>query len=120
MLLELLDELLFDPIMPPAPLELLELSPAPASPPAPVVMVPPPPEVEVVWASPEHPEAQAAVAKSIKHEERIGVVFMATADIITLAAIFRDLLLVVDDGLLSRPEEIFALCKNGVRGRVSW
>lgn len=120
-LLEVLDdELLVDPMVPPVPLELLELSPDPASPPAPVVTVPPPPVVAVVWASPEHPEAQIAVAKSITHEERIGVVFMATWHVIIFSALFGDFSARIGDDFLVRREEIFMVCKNGLRFRVSW
>ncbi len=86
----LLVELLFDPIMPPAPLELVEPPPSPECPPAPVVTEPPAPDVAAVSASPEHPEAAIAVTVNIKHVERIGVVFMATLDVIIIAAIFRD------------------------------
>lgn len=88
-LLEPLDELLFDPIIPPAPPVLVELPPAPDSPPAPVVTEPLAPDVAVVSASPEHPTGAIAVTANIKHVQRIGVVFMATLDVIIIAAVFR-------------------------------
>jgi hypothetical protein len=84
----LLDELLLELIMPPAPPELDELPPSPAFPPAPVVTELPAPDVAAVSASPEHPETAIAMAENIKHVERIGVVFMATLDVIMIAALF--------------------------------
>lgn len=112
-----LDELAL-PMVPPIPLELLELS-LPAAPPAPVTR-PPAPDVAVVSASPEHPDAQRAVATNNTHEERIEEVFMAALDVIIVAGVFRDLSMASSDNFELRQKEIFPLCKNALRRVDSW
>jgi len=60
------------------------------------------------------------VAKSIRHEERIGVVFMATWHVIIVSAAFGDFSAVLGDDFRVIREEIFMVCKNGLHLRVSW
>ncbi len=121
MLAEVLDELLFELVIPPAPPELVELPPSPACPPAPVVTELLAPDVAAVSASPEHPETAIAAAVNIKHVERMGVVFMATLDVIIIAAVFREFLCRVETSFCSKAQEILHVvkmpCGTEFRGR---
>jgi hypothetical protein len=117
---ELLDELLFDPIVPPTPPEPAEPPPMPPWPPTPVVTTPPTPEDAAVSVSPEHPGAAIAVTANTQQAERIGVFFMATLHVIIVAVVFRDLLHWPDKRSRSRSREIFAPIKIGLHPQVSW